>query len=107
MGLEADLINLNSLQSHLPKYMRESFLNIRQHGPLIGHLNTLNACFVPLLEYLVLYKSEVGLSLQRMVEAYNILILMQFESYVTTENVRTKEAESKLIELEGITKDVN
>ena len=89
--MQDELLNLHSLQSHLPKHMRDAFLNIRQHGPLIGHLNTLNACFVPILDYLILFKSDIGLSLQRMVEAYNILIMMQFEGFFTTENLKTSE----------------
>ena len=86
--------------------MRDAFLNIRGHGPLIGHLNTLNACFIPLLDYLILFKSDLGLSLQRMVEAYNIIIMMQFEGFFTTENLKTKEYEKKLSELEIIQKEV-
>jgi len=56
----------------------------------------LNACFIPILDYLLLYKSEIGQTLQRMVESYNILIMMQFESYFTTENLKEKEFTQRL-----------
>ena len=59
-GMQEELLNLHILQSHLPKNMQNAFLTLRQHGPLLGHLNTLNACFIPVLDYLLLYKSEIG-----------------------------------------------
>ena len=62
-GLAEELLNLHALPSHLPKHSREAFLNIHKQGPLLGHLHTLNACFIPVLDYLILYKSEIGLTL--------------------------------------------
>ena len=57
---------------------------------------------MPILDYLILFKSDLGLSLQRMIEAYNIIIMMQFEGFFTTENLKTKEYTEKLAELEVI-----
>ena len=48
---------------HLPTSMREEFLNMPQHNPLLGYLSTLNANFVPILDYLICFKGELGLSL--------------------------------------------
>ena len=43
--------------------MREEFLNLPHHSPMLGYLSTLNANFVPILDYLICFKSELGLSL--------------------------------------------
>ena len=100
------MITLHALQNHLPKNIRNDFLKLHGQGPLIGHLNTLNSCFIPILDFLVLFKSDLGLALQRMIEAYNIIILMQYESYCSVENLKTKEYEEKLKELQEIQKEV-
>ena len=55
--------------------MREDFLNLPMHSPLLGYLSTLNASFVPVLDYLICFKSELGLCLQRMVESYNMILM--------------------------------
>ena len=62
-GLQEDLLNLHALEQHLPANMREDFLNLGTHTPLLGQLSTLNACFVPVLDYLICFKSELGLCL--------------------------------------------
>lgn len=43
--------------------MRANFLNTPTHSPLLGYLSALNACFVPVLDYLICFKSELGLCL--------------------------------------------
>ena len=42
-----------------------------------------------------MYKSDMGLCLQRMVEAYNLLILMQFSGFYSIENEKEKEFTEK------------
>jgi uncharacterized membrane protein len=44
--------------------------------------------FLPVCDYLVCFKPEIGLLLQRMVESYNILILEQFEGFYKNENYK-------------------
>lgn len=91
-----ELLNLHAIDAHLPQHMREEFLNLPTHSPLLGQLSTLNACFVPILDYLICFKSELGLCLQRMIESYNLIILAQFKGYFNTENDKTKEFTDKL-----------
>ena len=106
-GIVDELINLNRLEMHLPQHMHGSFLNNHVHGNLLGSLLALNESFVPVLEYLVCYKAEIGLCLQRMVESYNLLLLMQFSGFYSMENSKVKEytekakvLEEKMAELE-------
>jgi hypothetical protein len=60
-----------------------------------------------MLNYLVCYKSEYGLALQRMIESYNILLVLQFEGFHLEERAITrlyteklKEVENKITELD-------
>ena len=105
-GLSEQLLNLHALEQHLPTHMREDFLNLPQHSPMLGYLSTLNACFVPVLDYLICFKSELGLSLQRMIESYNLIIMSQFRNYHTTENVKTREFTDKVHHVDGRIKEV-
>ena len=43
--------------------IRENFLNLPTHDPLLGQLSALNASFVPVLDYMISFKSELGLCL--------------------------------------------
>ena len=56
----------------------------------------MNACFVPVLDYLICFKGELGLCLQRMVESYNLIIMAQFKGYHNSENAKTKEFTEKV-----------
>ena len=38
-------------------------------------MKALNLSFLPVLDYLVCYKSEIGLAAQKLIECYNIIIL--------------------------------
>lgn len=95
-GLSNELLNLHALEQHLPQGMRETFLNLPSHDPLLGHLASLNASFVPVLDYLISFKSELGLCLQRLVESYNMLMLAQFKGYFHQENAKSKEFTEKV-----------
>lgn len=53
---------------------------------MLNSVHSLNRAFVPVLDQLVCYKTEVGTLLQRLVEAYNMIILDQFESYYRNED---------------------
>ena len=105
--MQEELLNLCALQDHLPVFMRHEFLNTATHGNLLGQLSTLNNSFVPILDYLTCYKSEVGLCLQRMVESYNLLIMMQFEGFFTTENAKTREFNEKTKKLDILTAETS
>ena len=35
-NLKDDLLNLHALENHLPAHMREDFLNLSTHTPLLG-----------------------------------------------------------------------
>ena len=94
-GLSDELINLLHLDQHLPPHMHEAFLNNPIHGNLLTPLLQLNEQFIPVLEQLVCYKSDMGLLLQRMVESYNLLILMQFTGFYNIENAKVKEYTQK------------
>jgi hypothetical protein len=80
--------------------MAEAFLYNPVHGNLLGPLLSLNENFMPVLEQLVCYKSDMGLLLQRMVESYNLLILMQFQGFYNLENAKFKEYTIKSKELD-------
>ena len=62
-GVKGELLNLQSLEMHLPAHMRDDFLQLPMQGSLLGHLATLNANFAPVLDYLICFKSEIGLCL--------------------------------------------
>jgi len=74
---------------------------------MLPKLHALNGAFVPVLDYLTCYKSEIGLCLQRMVESYNLLILQQFEGFFTTENAKTREYNEKIKKLDILTAETN
>ena len=70
----------------MPKELQGKFLNNPVHGNLLDSLTALNESFMPVLEYLICYKVEIGLSLQRIVESYNLILLMQFCGFVNMKN---------------------
>ena len=87
--------------------MRDDFLNIESHTPLLGYLSTLNASFIPVLDYLICFKSELGLCLQRMVESYNMLLMAQFKGYFKSENAKSREFGEKIKFVDQRIKEVN
>lgn len=74
-------------------------MSMPHHGPLLRDLQDLNASFIPVLDFLCSYKTEFGVMLQRMIEAYNIILLMQFEGFYKNDNAKSREYEDKLIQL--------
>ena len=101
------MLNLHALEQHLPMNMRDDFLNIESHSPLLGQLSTLNASFMPILDYLICFKSELGLSLQRMVEAFNLILLAQFKGYFKHENAKSREFSEKVQFVDQRIREVN
>ena len=85
-GIKEELLNLKAIDTHIPKPMRSKFLDMPGHGSIVQEVRELNSAFVPFLEFLVCYKSDFGLALQRMIESYNLILLMQFEGLQTTES---------------------
>ena len=61
--MQEELLNLLSLEQHLPAFMRYEFLNHPTHKSMLPKLTALNSAFVPMLEYLTAYKGEIGLCL--------------------------------------------
>ena len=106
-GMQEELLQLISLETHLPQFMRHEFLNHPTQGQMLPKLKALNGAFVPVLDYLTCYKSEIGLCLQRMVESYNLLILQQFEGFFTTENAKTREYNEKIKKLDILAAETN
>ena len=105
-GMEEELLNVHALEQHLHPSMREDFLNISGHNPLLGYLSTLNASFVPVLDYLICFKSELGLCLQRLVESYNLIFLSQFQGYNKNENATKREFQTKIEYVDARIKEV-
>jgi hypothetical protein len=66
------------------------------HGPLLRDLQDLNAAFIPVLDFLCCYKTEFGVMLQRMIESYNIILLMQFDGFYKNDNAKSAEFEDKI-----------
>jgi hypothetical protein len=90
-GLQADLVNLSNIEVHLPPKQRELFVGMAHHGPVLRVLQALNQAFLPILEFQIAYKPELGLALQRLVESYNLLMLDQFEGYYQTDRNQKQE----------------
>lgn len=58
---------------------------------MLKDLKVLNQSFLPVLDYTISYKPELGLALQRMVEAYNLLLVDQFTAYYKIESHKDSE----------------
>ena len=61
---------------------------------------------MPILNYMVCYKSEIGLALQRMIESYNILILLQFEGFYADDHHIKREFTEKNSDLDEKLKEL-
>jgi hypothetical protein len=61
------------------------------HAELLDDAHALNRSFMPMLDSLVCYKSELAMAMQRVVESFNMLLLEQFESYYRNENKKENE----------------
>jgi len=61
------------------------------HAELLADAHDLNRSFMPLLDSLVCYKSELAMAMQRIIESFNMLLLEQFESYYRNENKKENE----------------
>ena len=55
------------------------------HKEILHDLKILNKSFVNVLDYMIAFKPEIGLSLQRMIEAYNMLLIDQFVGYYSNQ----------------------
>ena len=55
------------------------------HREILHDLKLLNSSFVYVLDYMIAFKPEIGLSLQRMIEAYNLLLIDQFTGYYSNQ----------------------
>lgn len=66
------------------------------HSIILRDLKLLNAAFLPVLDYNISYKPELGLCLQRMIEAYNLLLLDQFSGYYKIESHQEQEISSRM-----------
>jgi hypothetical protein len=50
---------------------------------------------MPVLDYLVCYKPELGILMQRLIESYNIIFLDQFQGYYSHENKKEKAVDNQ------------
>lgn len=91
--IQSELLQLDKIQSHLPTKLQHLFLSMPHHKTILADLTTLNKEFLPVLDYLVCFKSELGQLLQRLVESYNMILLDQFEGYYKNENTLKIELE--------------
>ena len=62
---------------------------------------------MPILDYLICFKSELGLCLQRMVESYNLIVLAQFKGYFNSDNAKSKEYSEKIRFVDERIREVN
>ena len=51
------------------------------HKQILHEVTSLNKEFIPILDFCVCFKAELGQLLQKLVESYNLLILDQFDGY--------------------------
>lgn len=58
-----ELLHLKAVEQHIPKHLRPKFFDLPGHGSIAHELSALNSSFVPILNLLVCYKSELGLAL--------------------------------------------
>ena len=54
--MKEDILNLVSLEQHVPQSFRNDFLMHPTQADLLPKLSALNEAFVPMLEYLTAYK---------------------------------------------------
>jgi hypothetical protein len=67
---------------------------------MLYDLKLLNQAFLPALDVTIAYRPELGLSLQRLVEAYNLLMLDQFAGYYANEHHREQLLNDRQAELD-------
>ena len=75
MDLENAILDLGAIEKYLPKFFKEKFKKDEEIAGVVKNMNAINVSFVPILDHLVCFKSEIGLCLQRIVESFNILFL--------------------------------
>ena len=73
--LSTELVNLENIEEHLSYRLKSLFQTLPLHSRVNKDIKIINNAFLPVLNYIVSYKPELGLVLQRMIETYNILIL--------------------------------
>ena len=66
---------------------------------MLQDLKVLNGAFIPVLDYTVSYKPELGLCLQRMIESYNLLLLDQFKAYYRNESLKANDLKERQAQL--------
>ena len=75
-GLGTEMMDLGQIQNHLPKKLKDIFIKTNNHAQILMDMNILNNAFCDILEQVCCYKLELGLTTQKMIESYNILMLM-------------------------------
>ena len=56
------------------------------HSQNARDFSLLNQAFLPVLDYMIAFKPELGLTLQRLVESYSLLVLDQFTAFYKIEH---------------------
>jgi hypothetical protein len=67
------------------------------HSLVLQNLKLLNKAFLPVLDYNICYKPELGLCLQRMIESYNLVILDQFQGYYRNDSAKMLEYKERML----------
>ena len=85
-NIQSNLLHLDNITAHLQPRLAKTFEAMPHHCDVLEDLTALQRALLPILDYLVCYKPELGLCLQRQIECYNLLALDQFEGYYKNEN---------------------
>ena len=63
LNIRSDLVNLTQIHSHLPPKFQSLFCELPHHSSVLADLSALNTVFVPVLDHMCRYRSELGLVL--------------------------------------------
>ena len=89
--LLGDIIDLASVETHLTGHQRQVFHTIENHKSALQSLKAVNVAFLPVLDYTISFKPELGMCLQRLVESYNLILLDQFQAYYQHESSQAQD----------------
>ena len=70
-----------------------------RNSELLAFANSLNGCFLDVIDSVATVRAELAVTLQRIVESYNSVIVQQFECFHSLKLTKEKRLESKFAEL--------
>ena len=68
-----------------------------KNSELLEMVNGLNTCFLEVIDSVSSYKTELAMTLQRLVESYNSVFLQQFEVFHMTKLEKEKALDKEII----------